>query len=149
MEQQEKLKLSCVKEKKMLIAYEISHIDMIITSKSVKELWLEWYPEDATYFDMLPYKWDTCYNWISKYINKHDSKFIYEAIKKQRIRQKRELNKKLKYTNTNAYIILIKSNIKRNQLAKYLYVNGAEKRTGDFGSMVAYIKSLKEIPKNK
>lgn len=76
-----------------------------------------------------------------------DSKFICEAIKKQRIRQKRELNKKLKYTNTNAYIILIKSNIKRNQLAKYLYVNGAEKRTGDFGSMVAYIKSLKEIPK--
>lgn len=88
-----------------------------------------------------------CYNWISKYINKHDSKFICEAIKKQRIRQKRELNKKLKYTNTNAYIILIKSNIKRNQLAKYLYVNGAEKRTGDFGSIVAYIKGLKEIPK--
>ena len=50
--------------------------------------------------------------------------------------------------NTNAYIILIKSNIKRNQLAKYLYVNGTEKRVGDFGSMVAYIKSLKEIPKN-
>lgn len=48
----------------MLIAYEISHIDMTITSKSVKALWLEWYPEDATYFDMLPYKWDTCYNWI-------------------------------------------------------------------------------------
>ena len=120
---------------------------MIITSKSIKTLWLEWYPEDATYFDMLPYKWDTCYNWISKYINKHDSKFIHEAIKKQRIRQKRELNKKLKYTNTNAYIILIKSNVKRNQLAKYLYVNGAEKRTGDFGSMVAYIKGLKEIPK--
>ena len=41
MEQQEKLKLSCVKEKKMLIAYEISHTDMTITSKSVKELWLE------------------------------------------------------------------------------------------------------------
>lgn len=143
MEQQEKLKLSCVKEKKMLIAYEISHTNMIITSKSVKTLWLEWYPDDATYFDMLPYKWDTCYNWISRYINKHDSKFIHEAIKKQRIRQKRELNKKLKYTN--AYIILIKSNVKRNQLAKYLYVNGTEKRTGDFGSMVAYIKSLKEI----
>lgn len=53
MEQQEKLKLSCVKEKKMLIAYEISHTDMTITSKSVKALWLEWYPEDATYFDML------------------------------------------------------------------------------------------------
>ena len=50
MEQQEKLKLSCVKEKKMLIAHEISHIDMTITSKSVKALWLEWYPEDATYF---------------------------------------------------------------------------------------------------
>lgn len=127
----------------MLIAYEISHTNMIITSKSVKTLWLEWYPDDATYFDMLPYKWDTCYNWISRYINKHDSKFIHEAIKKQRIRQKRELNKKLKYTN--AYIILIKSNVKRNQLAKYLYVNGTEKRTGDFGSMVAYIKSLKEI----
>ena len=46
----------------MLIAYEISHIDMIITSKSIKTLWLEWYPKDATYFDMLPYKWDTCYN---------------------------------------------------------------------------------------
>ena len=101
--------------------------------KSVKELWLEWYPNDVTYFDMLPYKWDTCYNWISRYINKHDSKFICEAIKKQRIRQKRELNKKLKYTNTNAYIILIKSNIKRNQLAKYLYVNGAEKIVGYFG----------------
>ncbi|WP_270390268.1 hypothetical protein [Mediterraneibacter faecis] len=93
------------------------------------------------------YQGDTCYNWISKYINKHDSKFIHEAIKKQRIRQKRELNKKLKYTNTNAHIILIKSNIKRNQLAKYLYVNGAEKRVGDFGSIVAYIKGLKEIPK--
>ena len=118
---------------------------MTITSKSVKELWFEWYPDDATYFDMLPYKWDSCYNWISRYINKHDSKFIHEAIKKQRIRQKRELNKKLKYTNTNAYIILIKSNVKRNQLAKYLYVNGTEKRTGDFGSMIAYIKSLKEI----
>lgn len=114
MEQQEKLKLSCVKEKKMLIAYEISHIDMIITSKLIKTLWFEWYPEDATYFDMLPYKWDTCYNWISKYINKHDSKFIYEAIKKQRIRQKRELNKKLKYMNTNAYIKSLKEIPKNN-----------------------------------
>ena len=64
------------------------------------------------------------------------------------VKEVEELNKKLKYTNTNAYIILIKFNIKRNQLAKYLYVNGAEKRTGDFGSMVAYIKSLKEIQKN-
>lgn len=52
-----------------------------------------------------------------------------------------------KAAKEHAYIILIKSNIKRNQLAKYLYVNGAEKRTGDFGSMVVYIKSLKEIPK--
>lgn len=145
MEQQEKLKLSCVKEKKMLIAYEISHTDMTITSNSVKTLWLEWYPEDATYFNVLPYKWDTCYNWISKYINKHDSKFIYEAIKKQRIRQKKELNKKLKYTNTNAYIILVKSNIKRNQLARYLLIDGANRRTGNYGSLVAYLKSQKKI----
>lgn len=74
----------------MLIAYEISHTDMTITSKSVKALWLEWYPEDATYFDMLPYKWDTCYNWISKYINKHDSKFIYVKQLKSNVFAKKE-----------------------------------------------------------
>ena len=139
MEQQQKIKLSCVKEKKMLIAYELAHTDMIVTSTSVKELWLNWYPEDKEYFEKLPYKWNNCYNWISRYISKHDDKFICEAIQKQRIRQKHTINKKLKHANKDAHVIIIKSQIKKNRLAKYLLIDGSYRRTGDFGSIIQYI----------
>lgn len=149
MEENEKKKLSCSKEKRMLIAYKLSKSQDAITGDAVRNMWEEWYPEDKEYFDDLPYKWDTCYNWISRYINKHDSKFIHEAIKKQRIRQKRALNKKLKYMNTNAYIILVKSNIKRNQLARYLLIDGANRRTGNYGSLVAYLKSQRKSKTNE
>jgi len=149
MEQQEKVRLSCKKEKKMLIAYELSHTDIIMTSESVKKLWLEWYPEDTEYFEKLPYKWHDCYNWISKYIDVHDDKFIVEAIQKQRIRQKNTINKKLKYVNKNAYVLIIKSKIQKNRLAKYLLIDGSYKRTGDFGSIIQYVNQNLKNKSNK
>ena len=48
--------LSCVKEKKLLVAYEIAKTDITVTNDNVKKLWLKLYPEDEKYFNRLPYK---------------------------------------------------------------------------------------------
>lgn len=83
--------ISCAKEKKLLVAYEIAKNDMTVTSDGVKKLWIEWYPEDEEYFIRLPYKWNDCYNWISKKLEKHDTEIFVKYIDNQRMRQKCEL----------------------------------------------------------
>ncbi|RHG24666.1 hypothetical protein DW265_09870 [Dorea longicatena] len=136
--------ISCGKEKKLLVAYEIAKNDITITSDNVKKLWLKWYPEDEEYFDKLPYKWNGIYNWISKKLEKHDTEIFVKYIDNQRMRQKCELNKKCKYTfGNNAHVILLKNKIKNGKLANYLLINGASKRYGNYGSLVAYLKSQK------
>lgn len=137
--------LSCSKEKRMLIAYKLSKSSNAITNDAGRKLWEEWYPEDKEYFDNLPYKWNNCYNWISKCLAEHDSDEIQKLIMKQRIRQKRRLNMKCKHYGIDGYVIMIKSAIKDNRLAKYLLINGANRRTGDYGSLVAYLKSQNKI----
>ena len=141
---EKKLVLSCAKEKKLLVAYEIVKTDMTVTNDNVKKLWLKWYSEDEEYFDKFPYKWNKCYNWISKKLEKHDVEEFVRYINNQRIRQKHVLNKKCKYTLENdAHVILLKSKIKTGKLANYLLINGASKRYGNYGSLVAYLKSQK------
>ncbi len=137
--------LSCSKEKRLLIAYNLSKTSVAITSETVKKLWEMWYPDDEKYFDTLPYKWNNCYNWISKCLVEHDSDEIQKLIMKQRIRQKKRLNIKCKYCGINGHVILIKSKIKDNRLARYLLIDGANRRTGNYGSLVAYLKSKKKI----
>ena len=39
--------LSCAKDKKLLVAYEIAKTDITVTNDNVKTLWLKWYPEDV------------------------------------------------------------------------------------------------------
>lgn len=150
MEENEKKKLSCSKEKRMLIAYKLSKSRDVITGDAVRNLWEEWYPEDKEYFDELPYKWDDCYNWISRFLAKHTTDEVEKIIQNHRIRQKRTLNKKCKNKfESNAHVVLIKSKIKDNRLAKYLLLNGAYRRTGDYGSLVAYINNQKKSKMKK
>lgn len=140
--------LSCAKEKKLMVAYEIAKTDMTVTNDNVKKLWLKLYPEDEDYFERLPYKWNNCYNWISKKIEKHNMEEFVKYINNQRVRQKHELNKKCKCILDNgAHVILLKNKIKNGKLANYLLINGASKRYGNYGSLVAYLKSQKENPK--
>lgn len=142
--------ISCAKEKKLLVAYEIAKSDMTVTSDNVKKLWIEWYPEDEEYFNKLPYKWNDCYNWISKKLEKHDTEIFVKYIDNQRMRQKCELNKKCKYTfGNNVHVILLKNKIKNGKLANYLLINGASKRYGNYGSLVAYLKSQKILNKKE
>lgn len=142
--------ISCAKEKKLLVAYEIAKSDMTVTSDSVKKLWIEWYPEDEEYFIRLPYKWNDCYNWISKKLEKHDTEIFVKYIDNQRMRQKCELNKKCKYTfGNNVHVILLKNKIKNGKLANYLLINGESKRYGNYGSLVAYLKSQKILNKKE
>ena len=139
---EKKLVLSCAKEKKLLVAYEVVKRDITVTSDNVKKLWLKWYPEDEEYFDKFPYKWDSCYSWISKKLEKHDVEDFVRYINNQRIRQKYKLNKKCKYTfGNNAHVILLKNKIKNGKLANYLLINGASKRYGNYGYLVTYLKS--------
>lgn len=141
---EKKLVLSCAKEKKLLVAYEVVKRDMTVTSDNVKKLWLKWYPEDEEYFDKFPYKWDSCYSWISKKLEKHDVEEFVRYINNQRIRQKHELNKKCKYTfGNNAHVILLKNKIKNGKLANYLLIDDSLRRYGNYGSLVAYFKSQK------
>ena len=140
--------ISCAKEKKLLVAYEIAKNDMTVTSDSVKKLWIEWYPEDEDYFNRLPYKWNDCYNWISKFIEKYPANKIPKYIMHQRTRQKKQLNKKCKFAyESDAYVIMVKSKIKGNHLAKYLLMHDSLRRYGDYGSLVVYLKSQKVNPK--
>lgn len=137
--------ISCAKEKKLLVAYEIAKSNMTVTSDSVKKLWIEWYPEDEEYFSRISYKWNDCYNWISKFIDKHPANKIQKYIISQRHRQKKQLNKKCRFAyESGAYVVMVKSKIKGNQLAKYLLIHDSLRRYGDYGSLVAYLKSQKE-----
>ena len=134
--------LSCVKEKKLLVAYEIAKTDITVTNDNVKKLWLKLYPEDEEYFNRLPYKWNSIYNWISKTLEKHNTEKFVKYIDNQRMRQKYKLNKKCKYTfGNNAHVILLKNKIKNGKLANYLLINGASKRYGNYGYLVTYLKS--------
>lgn len=57
--------ISCAKEKKLLVAYEIAKSDMTVTSDNVKKLWIEWYPEDEEYRDVqLAFKTWGKSNWL-------------------------------------------------------------------------------------
>lgn len=46
---EKKLVLSCAKEKKLLVVYEIAKTDITVTNDNVKKLWLKLYPEDEEY----------------------------------------------------------------------------------------------------
>lgn len=137
--------ISNLKEKKLLVAYHLSQVEYAITSKSVRALWELWYPEDAEYFRKLEYKWNSCYNWISNFIDVHDTEYIKMAIVRQRKMQRQRLNKRYGYLD--GHTILIKSPFDGSRLAKYLLIRGAERRTGDYGSLSAYYKKLKEKSK--
>lgn len=66
----------------------------------------------------------------------------------QRTRQKKQLNKKCKFAyESDAYVIMVKSKIKGNHLAKYLLMHDSLRRYGNYGSLVTYLKSQKENPK--
>ena len=133
---------SCVKEKKLLVAYEIAKTDITVTNDNVKKLWLKLYPEDEEYFNRFLYKWNNIYNWISKKLEKHNTEKFVKYIDNQRMRQKYKLNKKCKYTfGNNAHVILLKNKIKNGKLANYLLINGASKRYGNYGYLVTYLKS--------
>lgn len=139
--------ISCAKEKKLLVAYEIAKSDMTVTSDNIKKLWIEWYPEDEEYFRRLPYKWNDFYSWISKFIDEHPANKIQKYIINQRIKQKKQLNKKCKFAyESGAYVVMVKSKIKGNQLAKYLLIHDSFRRYGNYGSLVSYLKSQKENP---
>ena len=140
--------ISCAKEKKLLVAYEITKSDMTVTSDNVKKLWIEWYPEDEEYFNRLPYKWNDCYNWIIKFIDLHPANKIPKYIMNQRTKQKKQLNKKCKFAyESGAYVVMVKSKIEGSQLAKYLLIHDSLRRYGNYGSLVTYLKSQKENPK--
>lgn len=139
-------RISCVKEKRLLIAYELLKSNMTITSDSVRGLWIKWYPEDEKYFDEL-HKWNNCYNWISKHLEDRTSDDLVKYINRQRNKQKRELNQKCKYLDKGSHVIFVKNKIKKGQLAKYLLINGAERRCGNYGSLVSYLNYQKEKSK--
>lgn len=84
------------------------------------------------------------YNWISKKLEKHDTEEFVRYIHNQRMYQKYELNKKCKYTfGNNAHVILLKNKIKNGKLANYLLIDDSLRRYGNYGSLVAYLKSQK------
>lgn len=59
-------------------------------------------------------------------------------------------NKKCKYTfGNNVHVILLKNKIKNGKLANYLLINGESKRYGNYGSLVAYLKSQKILNKKE
>ena len=120
---------------------------MTITSESVRGLWIKWYPEDEGYFDKIPYKWNKCYSWISKHLEDRTTDDLVKYINRQRSKQKRELNQKCKYLGNGSHVILVKSKIKKGQLAKYLLINGSERRCGNYGSLISYLKYQKEKSK--
>lgn len=137
--------ISCCKEKKLLLAYYLSKSGEALTHDRLKQLWVSWYPDDEAYLEKLPQKLKGYYNWISKYIEVHDTEYIKRAIYKQRASQRRKLNKI--YKNINGHVVIVKVPENGNRLAKYMLIRGSERRTGDYGSLAVYAKSLKEESK--
>ena len=86
------------------------------------------------------------YNWISKYIEVHDTEYIKRVIYKQRASQRRKLNKI--YKNINGHVVIVKAPVNGNRLAKYMLIRGSERRTGDYVSLAIYSKHLKSNLKN-
>lgn len=132
---------ACLKEKKLLMALKLSRLESEPDDTTIKERWYEQYSEDIEYFERLPYKWESCCRWIRRMLEKHNVAYIEKAITKQRRVQKSNLNKELK--EHDAYVILIK-NKKYTKLARYLMIAGEERRTGNYSSLMAYVKSLNQ-----
>ena len=137
--------ISCCKEKKLLLAYHLSKSGEALTHDKLKELWVSWYPDDEAYLEKLPQKMKGYYNWVSKYIEVHDTEYIKRAISKQRASQRRKLNKI--YKNINGHVVIVKAPVQGNRLAKYMLIRGSERRTGDYVSLAIYAKHLKKQSK--
>ena len=132
--------MKSVKEKKLLICYEICKEETAVTNDVIERLWQQWYPADMKLFEENTDKWESCCRWIITYLGKHDLTHIERAIQNQRKMQKRTLNKALeKY---GAHVVLVKAKIKNGKLAMYLMIKGDERKTGSFTSLMAYIKTL-------
>lgn len=132
--------MKSVKEKKLLICYEICKEEITVSNEEIKRLWQQWYPADVKLFEENADKWESCCRWIITYLGKHDLACIERAIQNQRKMQKRTLTKALeKY---GAHVVLVKDKIKNGKLAMYLLIKGDERKTGSFTSLMAYIKTL-------
>ena len=132
--------MKSVKEKKLLICYEICKEETSVSNEEIERLWQQWYPADMKSFEENPYKWESCCHWIINYLGKHDLAYIEKAIQNQRKMQKRTLNKALE--SYGAHVVLVKDKIKNGKLAMYLMIRNDERKTGSFTSLMAYIKSL-------
>lgn len=132
--------MKSVKEKKLLICYEICKEEINVSNEIIKALWQQWYPADMKLFEENADKWESCFRWIINYLSKHDLTYIERAIQNQRKMQKRTLNKTLE--EYGAHVVLVKDKIKNGKLAMYLLIKGDERKTGSFTSLMAYIKTL-------
>lgn len=78
------------------------------------------------------------------------SKQLYNLITSGKMDVTLITNKKCKYTfGNNVHVILLKNKIKNGKLANYLLINGESKRYGNYGSLVAYLKSQKILNKKE
>ena len=132
--------MKSVKEKKLLICYEICQKETAVSNEIIKALWQQWYPVDMKLFEENADKWESCCIWIVNYLGKHDLAYIEKAIQNQRKMQKRTLNKALE--KHGAHVVLVKDKIKNGKLAMYLMIKDDERKTGSFTSLMAYIKTL-------
>ena len=136
----------CYKEKKLLLAYELS-MEQSFNSDIAYDLWSKWWPEDLQLFADNPAEWDRAFSWIQRYIETHDTVQIERSLYLKRNGQKRMLNKIVR--QLGGYVVLTKTPLRDGKLARYLMVMGDKRRSGNFANLMDYSKKLRKSQKTK
>lgn len=136
----------CYKEKKLLLAYELS-MEQSFNSDIAYDLWAKWWPEDLQIFAENPAEWDRAFAWLQRYIETHDTSQIERSLSLKRNGQKRMLNKIVR--QLGGYVVLTKTPLRDGKLARYLMVMGDKRRSGNFANLMDYSKKLRKSQKTK
>ena len=160
-------KISCFKEKCYLMAYHFCENEKIsLRPERVFGIWNTWWKDFAVQGhpiykirngQLVHNKKDTnkddgllaecnqvfqkAYDFISDYVKKHSRAEVREAINKQRTRQLRTL--KYIARKKGQTVVMIKNKVGSGRLAVYLLVGKDFKQTGDYDTLLHYIKNSK------
>lgn len=134
--------IRCKREKKLLIAYQLSKQGRVIpTPEILLPLWAEMWPLDAERLQSRLGELYSICSWIKDCLEKYDynTDYFQKEIAQQRTRQKRRLNRK--YAPHKAHVILLGKQSER-RLARYLLIWGDLRKVGDYSKLMEYEREL-------
>ena len=166
-------KINCFKEKRCLMAYHFCENEKVsLRPERVYGIWNTWWKNDFAVQDHPIYKihkgqlihnksdsnrddelleecnqvFQKIYTFVSDYVKNHRRAEAREAINKQRTRQLKTLKHVARKKGQT--VVMIKNKVGSGRLAVYLLIGKDFKKTGDYDTLLHYLKNSKGSDNN-